>query len=123
VVSTSHLTRLKTQIKDKSMLKKSLKELGYKVLGNSNITEYSGKKHTVEVALSDRVGFQQKNGCFEFIGDMMYFKTPKERFLDSLNQRYAYNKIMDSVKSKGYLSSEKTLADGTIKLSLRKVGV
>ena len=116
----SHLTRICTQIKDKTMLEKSLKDLGYTTSKNAYIKEYNGKKHMVEIALSDRVGFQKSGQVFEFIGDMMYFRENKERFMGKVTQKYAQNKVMSMARSKGYLTSQSVLSDGTIKLNLRR---
>lgn len=118
----SHLVKLVTQIKDREMLEKSLKEMGYNYTKDQQIREWNGTKHMVEVALSDRVGFKQKQDeTFDFIGDMMYFKEKPAEFIKKVSQMYGYNKIKKHITGRYTVRRDYVTAEGERKLVLSKV--
>ena len=118
----SHLVKLVTQIKNQEMLEKSLTDLSYKFTKGTEIREYNGSKHKVEVALSDRVGFKkQADETFNFMGDMMYFKEKPAAFLQKVTQTYGYNMIKKSITGRYTVRRDYVTSTGERKLVLNKV--
>ena len=86
----SHFTTVKTQIKQKEMLKKALNKLGYdNVIENGIIRGYQGNQQQADIVVQGiggyDVGFVQEGEQYTIIADF-WGLSPKER---SLTERIA----------------------------------
>ena len=123
----SHITKVKTHLKDGMILRKALNKLGYQ------IQEYdlrrSGKSKDLEfVARTGKfsIGFKgsgENESVYEMLVDWEAMKAKREDVIDSIYQVYSQEKIMDLARVKGYSLVRNSLNEkGQIEMALRKVG-
>jgi hypothetical protein len=118
----SHVSQVKTQIKDLKFLKEAIKSYGFSYYeGEALISQYNAVNGTkVDLAMdmngNRNLGFNKtEDGTYEFCGDFYGMKEPKDAFVKKFVQRYTMLKIKDSLKKKGKNFSE-TMENGTIRL-------
>lgn len=131
----SHFTKVKTEIKSLTYLKKALESLGYKYIEGSLenpivIDGYEGE--TTEVLMEIKTGCRYSVGViknsensYELISDWWGLETnlgiKQDDFVNSVMKQYAYNTVLDKVKEKGYsVVSEKLNNSKEIKMVVRK---
>jgi ribosome-interacting GTPase 1 len=124
----SHFTKIKTKLYNLEMLKKSLSDLNIEWTSEKQeITGYKDQKHGVELVLkqdnSHDLGFKWNGTEYELITDLMFWKQPYsvDKFLNQLNQRYAYNSIVEASEKQNFnfVKSESS-ANGTMRVVLRR---
>lgn len=118
----SHFSTLKTKLTNAEVLTKSLSDLGYTVHQGANVAGYHGAeaKADISVTLGDgKVGlgwiWSNQNECYEAIGD--FWAIDKEgvnlaQIINTLNQKYAVNQTLASVKQPGLANANIKLAVG-----------
>lgn len=132
----SHITKIKTKIKNLITLKKTLDELDINYnddINNIKVKSWNNKKIEGEFVLEITTGtpynigvvLDAKSNTYEFVADWWGIETytglNQEQYMSKISQKYAYSTIMDKVNEKGYnLISENTDEKGNIKLVLRK---
>jgi hypothetical protein len=119
-----------TSILDLLELKRALKDLEIQYQEMQKMTTCDGKVHSVDVVMRDpsgaTVGLQKnQDGTYGFIADEKNLSAAQKKkqaaFLNKIKQKYAYNKVVNELKSQGYLiAEEKKLDNNTIKLTARK---
>lgn len=122
----SHYTVVKdTQINDLFILMKSLQRLGYDTKSNHSIKGHQRKRQVdlaVKVDGEYAVGFQKdKSGAFNLIADWAFAKRSSEKFLANLKQVYNTEKVIYEAKLRGYALIQQKVANGGIRLVLRKM--
>ena len=125
----SHFTTLKTQIVEKTYLKKALDDLGYAYQeGNVTINGYQGKKTTADIKVTTQnpnydIGFRKNGNAYEIVADWWGIKGIEQKtFGETLNQRYAYHAATAKLSEQGFsLVSENVEESGRIHLVLRRV--
>lgn len=123
----SHITRIKTKIKNKEFLLSALKDLGFSYIeGDQQISGFGGRKEKVDIKiplrLSGDIGLRVKDGSYEIVAD--WFKVrdlQKESFVNQLFQRYAYHATISSLKEQGFGLAEEQKEGSKIRLTLRRV--
>jgi hypothetical protein len=68
-------------------------------------------------------GFAWNGNEYELVTDLMFWKQScsVDKFLNQVNQRYAYNSIVQMSEREGFqLAQSKNPQDGSIRLLLRK---
>lgn len=122
----SHFTTVKTQIKQKEMLKKALNKLGYdNVIENGIIRGYQGNQQQADIVVQGiggyDVGFVQEGEQYTIIADF-WGLSPKERSLtEKIAQQYAFCLIQEESAKQGFQMAEQTVQkDGTIKIVMQK---
>jgi hypothetical protein len=132
----SHLTKVKTKIKNYVILKQALSDLNIKYVESSENNELVVKGYNKE---HEKVQMLLKTGgpydigvvhnvaedTYEFIADWWgvenYVEMTQEDYINKITQRYAYNNVMDKIKSKGYdVVNENTDEKENIRIVLRK---
>jgi hypothetical protein len=124
----SHFTKIKTKLYDKATIQKSLTDLDINwELEAQTIRGYKNQEHTAEIVIRQTnnhdIGFKWNGTEYELITDLMFWeqKYSVNKFLNQLNQRYAYNLIMEVSGEQGfdYVKAENQ-QDGSVKVLLRK---
>ena len=124
----SHFTKIKTKLYDKATLEKSLSDLNIAwESGVSNVRGYQGQEHDAEIVIKQNnnhdIGFKWDGTEYELVTDLMFWSQDYSvnKFLNQVNQRYAYNLItkVSSAKEFQFVESQ-TQQDGSIRLLLRK---
>ena len=124
----SHFTKIKTKLYNLEMLKKSLSDLNIEWTSEKQeITGYKDQKHGAELVLkqdnSHDLGFKWNGTEYELITDLMFWKQPYsvDKFLNQLNQRYAYNSIVEASEKQNFnFVKSESAANGTMRVVLRR---
>jgi len=122
----SHVTKVKTLIRDREILLETLKELGYSYEENRKLRR-EGAKLVMDVAIRGRTGFhagfrrEKEDSPYE-----MYFlnvRSEKYKGLqDAVMQRYARKKIVKEARRRNYIVADERVCSGNrLRLVLRKV--
>nr|YP_010330259.1 hypothetical protein MW505_pgp022 [Porphyridium aerugineum]UNJ17975.1 hypothetical protein [Porphyridium aerugineum] len=120
----SHLTKIKTTIRDENTLQIALSDLGLK--WNKIVDILSVKNKASYVIKQDNnvdLLFSWNGQDYELVTDLQFWQqsSPVEVFLNKLNQRYAYNCILDKAKNLGFESIKEIKNNqGSITLTLRR---
>ena len=123
-----HFTKIKTKMYNLEILKKSLTDLALETKFESKeINGYNNQKHVAELVIEQSnghdIGFAWNGNEYELVTDLMFWSQPYsvDKFLNQVNQRYAYNSIVEMSKREGFqLAQSKNPQDGSVRLLLRK---
>jgi|TARA_B110000483_G_C18185486_1_gene538740 hypothetical protein len=124
----SHFTKIKTKLYNLETLKKSLSDLNFEwTTGNEEVRGYQGQKHSAELVLKQEnkhdIGFKWNGNEYELVTDLMFWaqSTSVDKFLNQINQRYAYNSILQVSEKEGFHFTEsESNQDGSVRLVLRR---
>ena len=124
----SHFTKLKTKLYNLETLKKSLSDLNIEWTDQqTEIRGYQNMKHEAEIIIQQEnkhdIGFKWNGSEYELVTDLMFWmqKTSVDKFLNRVNQRYAYNSIIGVSEKEGFsFTQTETTEDGSIRLVLRR---
>ena len=97
----SHFSKIKTKLYDRNILKKSLSDLKLEwTEQNQQIVGYQKQTHDAEIIVKQSnnydIGFKWNGVEYELVTDLMFWAQPYsvDKFLNQINQRYAYNSIV-----------------------------
>ena len=121
----SHITKVKTQLKDGVILRTALKKLGYLITeGRSGDT---GKAKNLEFSArkgGTRIGFKrsgENSDVYEMLADWQAMREHREDVLKGIYQIYSQEKILHLARMKGYsLIKDRINEKGQIEMVLRK---
>ena len=124
----SHFTKIKTKLYNLDTLKKSLSDLNLNWTSNAvGVRGYQGQTHSAELVIKQDnhhdIGFQWNGKEYELVTDLMFWSQTYsvDKFLDQINQRYAYNFILQVSEKEGFNFTEsKNNQDGSVRLVLRR---
>lgn len=132
----SHFTKCQTKITQLGALKQALDELGLKYATSSaeqavTVRGYQGQ--TMKAELSINMGkydvgvVKAEDGTYEFVADWWGVETSngkkEQEFIDELNQKYAYVRVVEACKTAGYSVDNLTQReDGSVALNVVKWG-
>ena len=118
----SHVSQVKTQIKDLKCLQETIKAYGFSYYeGEALVSQFASVNGTkVDIAMdmngNRNLGFNKNaDGTYEFCGDFYGLKDDEETFVNKFVQKYSVIKIKAALKKKGMTFTE-TTDNGTIKL-------
>ena len=122
----SHFTKIKTKLYNLETLKKSLSDLNIDwTVQTNNIRGYQNMTHEAELVIQQEnkhdIGFKWNGVEYELVTDLMFWSQDisVDRFLNRINQRYAYNSIIGVSEKEGFnFSQTETAEDGSIRLVL-----
>ena len=126
----SHITTVKTQLKDGQVLRHVLKKLGYQVQNNEMLSNRGASRRRVKVdllATKDRLqlGFKcfgSPTERFDIVADWEDLKGCREKVLNEIFQSYSEEKLIKLARLKGYaVVKNRTNQKGQIEIVLRKV--
>jgi hypothetical protein len=123
----SHITKVKTHLKDGGILRKALTKLGYQIqeydLRQSRKVkdlEFIARKGKVSIGFK---GSGENKAVYEMLADWERMSAKREDVINSIYQTYSQEKIMDLAGVKGYsLMKNRVNEKGQIEIVLRKVG-
>jgi protocatechuate 3,4-dioxygenase beta subunit len=124
----SHFTSIKTKLYDRETIEKSLSDLNIKWETEINkVRGYNNQEEIAEIVIRQKnnhdIGFKWNGKEYELVTDLMFWdqKYSVNKFLNQVNQRYAFNLItkVSEEQSFQYVEAENQ-QDGSIRLLLRK---
>ena len=124
----SHFTSIKTKLYDRVTIEKSLSDLNIKWETEVNtVRGYKNQEEFAEIVIRQNnnhdIGFKWNGNEYELVTDLMFWdqKYSVNKFLNQVNQRYAFNLItkVSEEQSFQYVEAENQ-QDGSIRLLLRK---
>ena len=123
----SHITKVKTHLKDGVILRKALKRLGYQIqeydlrqAREAKDLEFVARKGKVSIGFK---GSAENESVYEMLGDWEAMKAKGKDVINTIYQVYSQEKIMDLARVKGYSLIRNSMnAKGQIEMVLRKVG-
>ena len=124
----SHFTKIKTKLYDRATIEKSLSDLNIEwEEGNTTVRGYKNQEQVADIVIRQNnnhdIGFKWNNNEYELVTDLMFWAQPSsvDNFLNQINQRYAYNSILQVSEKEGFHFSEsESNQDGTVRLVLRR---
>lgn len=126
----SHFTTVETRIQCLVTLKKVIEELGYAFKeGETHVRGYQGQLAdaiaVIDTKSSYDIGVVQTEKGYSLIGDWEMLQVragiEKDELLKNINKRYAYHKVMDEVKKRGYsVVEEKTDEKEVVTVRVRR---
>ena len=124
----SHFTKIKTKLYDLETLKKSLSDLNISwTVQTNNVRGYQNITHEAELVIQQDnkhdIGFKWNGNEYEMVTDLMFWSqdVSVDKFLNRVNQRYAYNSIIGVSEKEGFnFTQTETEEDGSIRLVLRR---
>jgi hypothetical protein len=121
----SHLTKIKTTVRDEKILQVALSDLGlnWEYIPVSESDNFDKFNYSIKQENNMNLLFAWTGDSYELVTDLQFWQQPfpVEVFLNKLNQRYAYNCILDKAKSLGFESfKESKNQQGSITLTLRR---
>ncbi len=130
----SHFTSVKTKMKNLSLLKRVLKELGYEYTEAEEgqkvqVRGYQGQKTDAEIVIHASKTYDigvkvDQDGSVSFVSDWWGVETTRgvseEDFVNQLTQRYAYHTVIEACATKGYMVQEEEVnEEETIKIKVK----
>jgi hypothetical protein len=134
----SHWTKVKSEIKDKELLKKALTQLGWHYEeGNFKITQY-GTTEKAEILLDSKnkaLGLsQQEDGTWALVGDPYHtpydhvlhkYYRQEKKFLEDLGTSYAISEAKEKLEDQGFECTENEKGvvgrDGKVRMTFQKI--
>lgn len=111
----SHISRIKTQIVEKELLVKALKDLNYPVEESENAVK-------VAIRFSYPITFERRNLAYEIVADWWGVRGVKRtEFVQQVTQRYAYHAARAKLEEQGFDLIEEVQEKGEIRLVLRRM--
>jgi hypothetical protein len=120
----SHFTKIKSKITDKVFLKKAISdmELEYQE-GKLKAKGWLWKKEKADIIIPTKsgydIGFRFNGDTYDIVADWDSIKdVDQNTFMNTLNQRYAYNVVKDTLAQQGFLLTNEENKAGDISLTL-----
>jgi hypothetical protein len=121
----SHFSKIKTTLKDLTLLKKALTDLS--VNWDTEVKQIRGYTDFANLVISQNnnydIGFSWNGFEYQLVADLQFWQQPwsVELFLDKVSQRYAYHSIVESTEKQGFKAIEEvSLEDSSIQLTLQR---
>lgn len=122
----SHFTKIRSKITDKVFLKKAISdmELEYQE-GKLKAKGWLWKKKKADLIIPTKsgydIGFSFNGETYDIVADWDSIKdVDQATFMDTLNQRYAYNVVKDTLCQQGFLLTNEENEAGDISLTLTR---
>ena len=128
----SHFSTVETKMNDLECLLQAIDDLGYEYIQAEegvNVRGYNQQleKADISIKVSGKydVGIKVGVNGVELLADWWGVEATRgvteQQFVNQLQQRYAYHKVLKEVKKKGYtLDMEEVKQDNVISLTVRK---
>ena len=128
----SHFTTVETQMNDLECILEALDDLGYEYTHAEegvNVRGYAQQLEKADIAIKVSgkydVGIKIGVNGAELLADWWGVEATRglteEQFVNQVQQRYAYHKVLKEVQKKGYtLDMEEQKQDNVISLTVRK---
>lgn len=124
----SHISRIQTQMVDKTILLAALKDLGYHIKDQAAEIHGFGNRTPVDIivstgVLNGEIGLRKSGESYEIVADWWGVRgITQKQFTEKLSQRYAYIATRQKLEDQGFsLITEQTEKDGRIHILLRRM--
>lgn len=125
----SHITKIRTELKDGEVLRKVLLKLGYHVKEGGVVSGgYSGGRQHVDILAAitgQTIGFKRSGGDnapYEIIADWNGNRKKQDKLVSDIFQTYSQEKVIKAARLRGYsIIRNYTNQKGQIEMILRKV--
>ncbi len=128
----SHFTEIKTQIQDRKFLEQALKvlnldfsysEQGEEIRGFYG--DHTSAQYKIQTGTDYDIGLRMtESGCYEFVADwemLGHRKIDQQTFTAKIMQRYAYEKVKNTLEEQGYQVAEESVdEEGNIQLMVNQ---
>ena len=128
----SHFVTLRTDLREREHLLGALEDLGYSLReGDSLPLRGDGRQEesaeiVIDTGCDYEIGFRQRGRHYEVVADWYNIERMtdlrRQKFLERLTQRYAYNIIRDQAREQNLIVEEEQEANGDIILVLSERG-
>lgn len=119
----SHFVRIQTQIREREMLVKSLRELHHQFQVGENllVRGYSGNQERAEVVVNTGsaydIGFKRRAQEYEVVADWWGVegntRIRQQSFIQEVSRQYAYNVVLEQAREQDLIiEDEQTLENG-----------
>jgi len=122
----SHFTKIKSKITDKVFLKKAISdmELEYQE-GKLKAKGWLWKKEKADIIIPTKsgydIGFRFNGETYDVVADWDSIQdVDQATFMNTLNQRYAYNVVKDTLVQQGFRLSSEESKSGSINMTLSR---
>lgn len=124
----SHFSKIKTSLKDLTLLQKSLHDLGINYSNEVNVVKgYKDQKHFANLVIKQNnnydIGFTWNGFEYQLVADLQFWQQPWsiELFINKVTQRYAYHSILKTTSERGFQAVEELVQEhGSIRLTLQR---
>ena len=124
----SHFSKIKTSLKDLTLLQKSLNDLGVNWDTEVNtIKGYKTQNHFANLVIKQNnnydIGFTWNGFEYQLVADLQFWQQPwsVELFINKVTQRYAYHSIVKVTQVQGFQTIEELKHEnGSIRLTLQR---
>jgi hypothetical protein len=126
----SHITRVKTSIKDSEVLKEVLRKAGYHVREEGVVFSDYNKDKVIKVDIlaeraGERIGFRRADsaeGAYEIVADWAMQARGRKEITGDICQAYSRERIVRLAAKKGFsIIENRQNQKGQIEMVLRKV--
>jgi hypothetical protein len=124
----SHITTVKTKLKDEQILRQALKKIGYHIQDGGIIVGgyISEKGKSVEIIAKKneyRIGFKRSNNhYYEISADWEVQEKTRANIINEIFQAYSSEKVIHMARLKGYsVMQNRAMQNDQIEIILRKV--
>jgi len=119
----SHIVQIDTQVKDAAAVQAACRRLGLPAPVQGSVRLFSGEATGLAVQLPD---WQYPVVCDTTSGQLQYDnfegRWGDKKELDRFIQAYAVERAKQEARRRGHSTTEQTLADGSIKLTIQVAG-
>ena len=120
----SHFSKIRTNISNRNILEKTIKDLGFYYNIDSVTNNYPNLYVYDAIDSSNHIFyFMWDNSRYILMADLMLWNLSVnfENFFEQLNQKYAYNLVLSYSKDNGFQAkNENLMQDGSIRLTVQK---
>ena len=128
IIHAQNSTKIKTKLYDKVTIEKSLSDLNIAwEIDEKKVRGYKNQEQSAEIVIRQSnnhdIGFKWNGNEYELVADLMFWdqKFSVNKFLNQINQRYAFNLITKVSEEQNFQYVEaENQQDGSIRLLLRK---
>jgi hypothetical protein len=130
-ITMSHFSTVQTQLKDKDLLVKALRDVDIPVIVAEDtmaVRGYQGETVQAELAIQQDngqdSGFRFNGQAYEMVADLQFWgqSVPVETFLEKVTQRYSVNAVLESAAEGGF-STDSFVTNpqtGTVEIELSR---
>ena len=119
----SHIVQIQTQVRDAAAVQAACRRLGLPAPEQGTVKLFSGEATGLAVQLPD---WKYPVVCDTASGQLQYDdfegRWGDQRELDRFMQAYAVERAKQEARRHGHSTTEQTLADGSIKLTIQVTG-
>lgn len=112
----SHISVIKTHLKNREFLIRALEELGYRVVEGDNLSVQANNRKKqvdflIEIPYSDPIGFRDSKNGYQIVADWFKVLTDRNTFRNQLVQKYTYLYLKSELDKQGFEISHEDMSE------------